>query len=490
MRHSFLQCQGMKPDTAVDRVQLKASASGSAVRTGGRLTTFAHHVFRGYDIRGLAGSDIDTAFARRLGSCFATILTDRQAPLVVGRDVRLSGPPLHRALIEGITQAGIDVLDIGMTATPLAYFATHYRQAAGCIMVTASHNPAAYNGFKLMNGKHSLHGDEIQQLRTAMNAADRPATSASPGKVAHFDPLPVYLEQLRADLHLARPLKVVVDAGNGPSGRIAPPLYRRLGCEVIELYCEPDGNFPNHHPDPTIAENLRDLAAAVHRHGADLGLAFDGDGDRLGVVDRNGATVSGDLLLLLLARRLLLEHPGATVISEVKSSQLLFNDIRQHGGTPLISRTGHSPIKEAMAQSGALLAGDLSGHFFFADRFFGFDDAAYAGGRLLELLAESPLPLDRLLEQLPATACTPEIRIDCADERKFELVEAARRHFAAAGYRIVEIDGIRLEFDDGWALLRASNTQPALVMRFEAGSRERLTELREMFEGWLHRHGI
>ena len=448
------------------------------------MSTFPDHVFREYDIRGIAGRDITPEFARALGRAHAAMLPEGDSrPVVVGRDVRESGPELLAAVIEGVTAAGRDVLDIGMVPTPLAYYAVHHLDAAGCIQVTASHNPAEYNGFKMMLGKDSLHGEAIQRLKALM--ASPPAPAATPGQAKTADVRPDYHRFVVEDCPLARPLKVVIDAGNGPSGVIAAPIYRDLGCEVVELFCEPDGRFPNHHPDPTVAENMRDLARAVTETQADLGIAFDGDGDRIGVVDENGHIIHGDMLLLILARDLLARHPGAAVISEVKCSRHMYADIEARGGRAIMWRTGHSPIKAKMKETGALLAGEMSGHMFFADRFFGFDDAVYAGARLMQAVAAQDGPISAMLADVPASVTTPEIRVDCPDERKFALVEEAKAHFAAQGYEMIDVDGVRLEFEDGWALLRASNTQPSLVLRFEAPDAARLAEMRSLVEGWL-----
>jgi len=446
--------------------------------------------FREYDIRGIAGKEITVDLAYRLGHAFAGMLpANEKGRVVVGRDVRLSGPELQQAVIHGLTDAGRDVLDIGMVPSPLAYFAVFQTNAAGCVVITASHNPAKYNGFKLMRGKQSLHGDEIQQLMHCMQQDFEEKKAAKPGHVRQQDICRPYHEYVLADIQLKRPLKVVIDAGNGPSGIIAAPLYRDLcpgkPCEVIELFCEPDGRFPSHHPDPTVEENLQALKASVLEHKADIGIAFDGDGDRIGVVDERGEVIWGDMLLILLARELLLAYPGATVISEAKSSRHLYADIEKNGGTGVMWRTGHSPIKAKMKETGALLAGEMSGHFFFADRYFGFDDATYAGARLMQLLAAQDKPLSKLLTDIPEFFVTPEIRLDCAEERKFDLVEDAKAFFSAQGHSIIDVDGMRLEFDDAWGLLRASNTQPALVLRCEAGSQKRLNEVIALLEDWL-----
>ncbi len=445
---------------------------------------FPHHIFREYDIRGIAGGEIDTSFAYTLGLAFASMLDgSRERPVIVGRDVRLSGPELQNELMRGLNDAGYDVLDIGIVPTPLAYFAVHQLDVAGSIQVTASHNPAEYNGFKMMVEKSSLHGEDIQKLKRAM--LQSPVSAKEKGVVSNHSISGSYIDFVTSDCPLKRPLKVVIDAGNGPSGVIAAPLYRRLGCEVIELYCEPDGNFPNHHPDPTIEKNLHDLAETVRHESADLGIAFDGDGDRIGIVDAHGDTVWPDMLLLLLSRHLLKSHPGAVIISEVKSSQHMYDGIVKAGGKPIMWRTGHSPIKTKMKETGALLAGEMSGHIFFADRFFGFDDAAYAGARVMQMLAGSSAGFAELLTGIPESVSTPEIRIPCSDETKFIVVESAIAHFGSKGYDIVDIDGMRIQFDDGWGLLRASNTQPALVMRFEAPTEVRLQEMRDLIEEWL-----
>lgn len=454
------------------------------------MKQFPHHVFREYDIRGIADSEITPEFAYRLGMAFAAAILpeNEQRPVVVGRDVRLSGPALQQAVMEGLNDAGIDVLDLDMAPTPLAYYAVYHYNASGCIHVTASHNPAAYNGFKMMRGRSSLHGHEIQILKNTML---QPLASAWPsGHLKHASVHDIYQRFVVADCPIDRPLKVVIDAGNGPAGIIAAPIYRSLGCEVIELYCEPDGHFPNHHPDPTIEENMRDLSAAVRAHKADLGIGFDGDGDRIGLVDERGSMVAGDMLLLLLARRLLIQHPGATIISEVKSSQHLYDSIASAGGKAIMWRTGHSLIKAKMKETGALLAGEMNGHLFFADRFYGFDDAVYAGARIMQMIAENNCPLSELVAELPPSVVTPEIRIDFPDETKFGLIEAAQLHFEQYGYDINTVDGLRIQFRNGpegygWGLLRASNTQPAIVMRFEASNEIVLQQIRGEIEGWL-----
>ncbi|MDX8403085.1 MAG: phosphomannomutase/phosphoglucomutase [Mariprofundaceae bacterium] len=449
--------------------------------------SFPHHAFREYDIRGIAGEEITETLAYKLGYAYATMLPDGETrPVIVARDVRISGPAIQKAVMDGLCDAGANVVDIGMAPTPLAYYGVFHLDGAGCVMVTASHNPGDYNGFKMMKDRESLHGKDIQTLKNLM--LQIPDKTASQGSLTTLDVIPDYAEFVQQDIHLERPLKVVIDAGNGPSGIIAGPLYRALGCEVIELFCEPDGTFPNHHPDPTVEENMQDIAAAVREHKADIGIAFDGDGDRIGVVDENGEIIWGDMLLLLLSRHLLKQHPGATIISEVKCSQHMYDDITAHGGQAIMWRTGHSPIKAKMKETGALLAGEMSGHMFFADRFFGFDDAVYAGARVMEMLAGQNRPASTLLAEVPSAVTTPEIRVECPDARKFNLVEEAKVHFSNLGYNIIDVDGMRIKFDDGWGLLRASNTQPSLVLRFEAPNEVRMSEMRSLIEGWLLDH--
>jgi len=448
------------------------------------MNQFPHHAFREYDIRGIAGSEISENIAYKLGLGYATLLPkDETRPVIVGRDVRLSGPSLMAAVIEGVRDGGRDVMDIGMGPTPLAYYGVYHLDGAGCIQITASHNPGEYNGFKMMRDRDSLHGEDIQRIKSLILSPSGKAPRR--GKVSQMDVHGDYHDFVVSDCPLKRPLKVVIDAGNGPSGVIAAPIYRALGCEVIELYCEPDGTFPNHHPDPTVAENMRDISRTVVEQGADLGIAYDGDGDRIGVVDGQGRIIYGDMLLLLLSRQLLQEHPGTTIISEVKCSQHMYDDIAAHGGNPIMWQTGHSPIKAKMKETGALLAGEMSGHMFFADRFFGFDDAVYAGARIMQAVASQNGSISAMLADVPYSVTTPEIRVDCPDERKFDLVEEAKTHFANLGYEIITVDGMRLKFDDGWALLRASNTQPSLVLRFEAPNESRMAEMRQLVEGWL-----
>lgn len=447
------------------------------------LYSLFSHVFREYDIRGIAGCEISTGLAYRLGRIFPEQLDQRSLPIAVARDVRLSGYDLQQALMDGLLDSGMDVLDLGVMPTPLVYYSVFQQPLAGCIQVTASHNPGRDNGFKMMRGRQSLSSSEIQNIFLRLQQPDPPINVT--GKISQHSVQQHYLDFVSGDCPLQRPLKVVLDAGNGPAGMVAVPLYRRMGCEVIELYCEPDGHFPNHHPDPTREENLQDLIASVHEHQADLGLAFDGDGDRIGMVDEQGNIIWADMMLLLLARHMLRSNPGASIIAEAKSSVRLYEEVRRAGGKALMSRTGHTNIKKKMQASGALLAGEMTGHIFFADRFFGYDDAIYAGARLMQVIAEQNEPASSLLHDVSATSCTPEIRIYCDDSKKFNIVAEAKTHFYALGYDVVDIDGVRIEFSDGWGLLRASNSEPKLSMRFEATNKKRMNEIRHLIEEWL-----
>ncbi len=440
-------------------------------------------IIRRYDIRGLAESDLRDEVVYDIGRAYGSLIRragGRQISL--GRDARLSGPRIQATFSRGVRAAGVDVLDIGELGTPLLYFSLHTLPVDGGVIITGSHNPSDWNGLKICVGTASLHGEKLQALGRMIQERD---FEEGAGREESQEIQGAYLDQLAGDLRRARPLKVVVDAGNGTGG-IAVELYRRLGFEVFPLFCEPDGHFPNHHPDPTVEANLSHLRAAVLEHQADLGLAFDGDSDRLGAVDQRGRVVWGDQLLLFLGRALLKERPGAGIVGEVKCSRLLFEGLKAAGGHPEMWKVGHSLIKARMRESGALLAGEMSGHLFFADRYFGYDDAIYAGGRLLELLSERSDSLAEMLDALPQTYTTPEIRRPCPDQLKFELVERAQEHFKAR-YPSLDIDGVRIEFPQGWGLIRASNTQPILVMRFEAETEEALSEQRTEVENWLEK---
>jgi phosphomannomutase/phosphoglucomutase len=437
-------------------------------------------IFREYDIRGIAGEDFDAGFARTLGQAYGTMVAVEGKRVVsVGRDCRLTSTELASALIDGIVSTGCDVVDLGVCPTPLMYFSLFHFDLDGGIQITGSHNPAEFNGFKICLGKSTLYGEQIQQLRVAMEAGEFRTGS---GTRSSRDVATPYQEYLATQFGtLARSLRIVVDAGNSVAGPIAPAVYERLGCQVTPLYCEMDGRFPNHHPDPTVVENMQDLVAAVRDAKADLGIAFDGDADRIGAVDANGTIIWGDEMLVLFARDILQKNPGAVIVSEVKCSQRLYDDIAARGGRGIMWKAGHSLLKAKMKETGALLGGEMSGHMFFADRYYGYDDAIYAGCRLLEILAGTRQTIGQLLADLPEAVTTPEIRVDCPDEHKFEVAERAREYFGSR-YETIDVDGVRIRFPEGWGLIRASNTQPVLVMRFEASSSERLAEYQRIVE--------
>jgi phosphomannomutase/phosphoglucomutase len=398
----------------------------------------------------------------------------------VGRDCRLTSDRYAAALAEGIRSTGLTVLDVGVCPTPLLYFSLFHWDLDGGVQVTGSHNPADYNGFKVCLGKEALHGEQIQDLRARVEAG-RFASGA--GTIAPRSVVPVYEADIVERIgRLAREIDVVVDAGNGTAGPVAPPIFRRLGARVRELYCNMDGRFPNHHPDPTVPENMQDLIRTVTGAGAEVGIAFDGDADRIGVVDAHGRIIWGDELLVVFGRDVLARNPGAVIVSEVKCSQRLYDDIARHGGRGIMWKAGHSLLKAKMREAGALLGGEMSGHIFFKERYFGYDDAIYAGARLLEILARTGKTVAELLADLPSSHTTPEIRIDCPDGVKFRVADRVRERFRARGYEIVAVDGVRVRFPHGWGLVRASNTQPVLVLRFEAETPGELSEYRRTVE--------
>jgi phosphomannomutase/phosphoglucomutase len=443
-------------------------------------------IFREYDIRGLAEREFDKEFALLLGKVHGTIITRKGGTRVaVGRDCRATSDRYAEAVLAGLASTGLQVYDIGVCPTPLLYFSLFHLDLDGGIEVTASHNPSEYNGFKLCIGKETLHGQQIQDIRAKMERKD--VQEKAGGKIESYDVIPPYHQYLLQDVpKLKRTLKVVVDAGSGVGGPVAPPIFRQLGCTVWEIACTPDGTFPIHHPDPTVPENLEMLIEKVRQEKADLGIAYDGDADRIGAVDEQGNILWGDELLVLFSRDVLRRNPGAIIISEVKCSQRLYDDIAKHGGTAIMWKAGHSLLKAKMKETQALLAGEMSGHMFFKERYFGYDDAIYASLRLLEILANSDRPLSALLSDLPGSVSTPEIRVDCPDEMKFAIAEKAREYFRQH-YDIIDVDGVRIRFPEGWGLIRASNTQPALVLRFEAQSAAKLNEYRAIVEGQLRR---
>jgi phosphomannomutase/phosphoglucomutase len=437
-----------------------------------------NQIFREYDIRGIIDKELNRDVALQIGKALGTsIKGEKTGPVVVGRDMRRNSKEMSSGVIEGLLSTGWDVVDVGLVPTPLLYFSLFHLNAAGGVMITGSHNPPEFNGFKVCVGKWAISGSEIQEIRKIIEKGD---FAKGKGKSTPYCIYPHYMNRVCSQISLKKKLKVVVDAGNGTGGIVAPELLSRLGCEVIELYCKPDGSFPNHFADPTVPENLNDLIATVKKTGADAGIAYDGDADRIGVVDEKGNILFGDQLLILFARDILEKKPGAKIVFEVKCSQNLVDDIRKNGGIPIMSRTGHSPIKKRMKQEHAVLGGEMSGHMFFADDYYGYDDAIYASARLLQLLAKSNKKLLGLLQDIPKTYATPEIRIDCPDEIKFRLVDSVKDYFKDH-YEVIDIDGVRVIFPDGWGLLRASNTQPVLVLRFEAQSEERLKEIKDLF---------
>jgi phosphomannomutase/phosphoglucomutase len=396
---------------------------------------------------------------------------------VVGRDVRLSGQLYFDALTKGLTAGGIDVVDIGVVPTPIFYFAARKWGMQGGVMITASHNPAEYNGFKILRGEGTIYGEDITELHGLQGAG--PDTDRK-GSITAKDATSEYIDYLAENIKLERPVRFAADGGNATAGLAAPELFKKLGCDPVLLYMEPDGNFPNHHPDPTVAKNLVDLRKAVLDNGLEIGIGFDGDSDRIGVVDEKGDIIWGDTLLALYARDVLAENPGAAVIFEVKCSRALPEEIEKRGGRPIMWRTGHSLIKKKMRDENAPLAGEMSGHQFFADRYFGFDDAIYAACRILEIVSKSDKSLSEMLADYPKYESTPEIRVDCPDEKKFDVVRKVADRFRKTN-KVNDVDGARVDFEKGWGLLRASNTQPVLVLRFEADDRESLEEIRKAF---------
>jgi phosphomannomutase/phosphoglucomutase len=437
------------------------------------------NIFREYDIRGIADRDMPTEGIVGLGRALGTYLRRQGAPKVnVGRDVRLSGQRLRDALVEGLLAAGCQVTDLGVVPTPLLYYSVEHLGAQAGVMITGSHNPADYNGFKTMLGKGTIYGAAIQEVYRII--AERDFESGQ-GALATADVMAAYVDEVASSFNFSRRVKVVFDAGNGVAGPTMHALLERLNIDAIENYFEMDGRFPNHHPDPTVEENLELLKTAVRESGAELGIAYDGDADRIGAVDENGRVVWGDILMLIYGREILTRKPGATFISEVKCSQTMYDELTRLGGNPIMYKTGHSLIKAKMKEEHAELAGEMSGHMFFADRYHGFDDALYAACRLIEIVANSGKPLSAQTAGLPVTITTPELRVDCADELKFAIVDRVKAHFQAIR-PCNDIDGVRVKFDHGWGLVRASNTQPILVLRFEADTQEHLDAYRAEVE--------
>jgi phosphomannomutase / phosphoglucomutase len=438
-----------------------------------------HTIFREYDIRGVADRDLLTPDIVDLGKAIGTYMIRRTGRKInLGRDCRLSGQRLHDALLEGLLSTGAEITDIGVIPTPLLYYSVYKFGAEAGVMITGSHNPSDYNGFKMMAGKSAVYGQDIQDIYNLISKQD---FEKGEGKVTTADIITPYVDEIPQQFNWQRKVKVVFDAGNGTAGPALHRLLEKLNVEPIEMYFEMDGHFPNHHPDPTVEENLEHLKKAVREHTAELGIAFDGDSDRIGAVDENGTVVWGDQLMLIYAKEILSRKPGSTFIGEVKCSQLMYDGIEKLGGRPIMYKTGHSLIKTKMKEEHAELAGEMSGHIFFADRYYGYDDALYAACRLIEIVANSGQPLSHQLAGLPKMVNTPEIRIDSDDEKKFGLVEKVKEHYRKT-HPVIDVDGVRVKFDKGWGLLRASNTQPVLVMRFEAESPELLAAYKSDME--------
>ncbi|NOX35371.1 MAG: phosphomannomutase/phosphoglucomutase [Deltaproteobacteria bacterium] len=439
-------------------------------------------IFREYDIRGVAGKDIQEEDVVNIGKAYGSLLKkDNKKIVSVGRDCRQTSEQYARLLIEGIISTGCDVIDIGVCPTPVLYFSIQHLSLEGGAMVTASHNPPEYNGFKLLSGTDSIHSGGLQDIRIIIENNE---FAMGDGKVTKKDVITPYKENILNNINIKKTIKVGIDAGNGTGGITALPVLKHLGCKVYDIYCDMDGTFPNHEADPTQKKNLFDLIKLVKENNLDLGVGYDGDGDRIGVVDKNGEVIYGDQLIVIYAREILHRDPGATFISEVKCSMVMYDEIKKLGGNAIMWRTGHSLIKKKMKEENAALAGEMSGHMFFKDRYLGFDDALYATCRLLEIMADTGLGVDELIKDLPKTFTTPEIRVECRDEIKFGVVDKIVAYFKAK-QDVVDIDGLRALYDDGWGLVRASNTQPALVLRFEALTRERLAEIRGEIESVL-----
>lgn len=435
-------------------------------------------IYRAYDIRGIYGTEITDETAYLIGRAFATYIGG-EGEIAVGYDCRPHSPTVVKNLVEGLNDSGVHVVDVGLVPTPTLYYKVYSSDMDGGIMVTASHNPTEFNGFKMMRGKSTLVGDEIQEIRKIVESG-KFTQGAGESRCEDLDR--EYLEYITSHVKLKRPLKVVVDAGNGTASDAAPKALRMLGCEVIELYCEMDGTFPNHHPDPMVDENMRDLMEKVVEEEADCGLGFDGDSDRAGFIDDTGRLIRGDTALMLFSRDVLSMNPGAKIIFDVKCSNLLIGDIKEHGGEPIMSRTGHSFIKKRMIEEDSLLAGEMSGHYFFRDRYFGFDDAIYAALRMVQYLSSIDENMSDVIDGLPSMHSTPELGLACPDDIKFDIVEEVVEHFRKnpGDAEIIDVDGVRLQYSDGWSLLRSSNTSPKLVLRFEAQSPERLSEIKSI----------
>jgi phosphomannomutase/phosphoglucomutase len=436
-------------------------------------------IFKAYDIRGIVGKSLTPAIVELVGQALGSeALAQNQKRFVIGRDGRLSGPELAAALARGLARSGCDVVDIGMVPTPVVYFAIQHLGAGSGVAVTGSHNPPDYNGLKMVIGGVTLSGDLIQKLRARI--LDKKIVSGQ-GTISQADVRAAYIDRVAGDVKLARPLRVAVDCGNGVAGEMAPQLIKRLGCQVTELFCQIDGTFPNHHPDPSKPENLEDLVAEIKKGGYDVGLAFDGDGDRLGVIAPDGHVIWADRQMVLYARDVLSRHPGGEIIYDVKCSRTLDAEIRKAGGKPTMWKTGHSFIKAKLRESGALLAGEMSGHIFFKERWYGFDDGLYTAARLLELLSRDPRPTQQIFTSLPNTLNTPELNLKFAEGEHFTVIKELVQRASFPDAKVTTIDGLRVDFADGFGLVRASNTTPVLVLRFEGDNKDALERIQKRF---------
>lgn len=446
-------------------------------------------IFREYDIRGVVERDLTGDVVVQLGRGIGTFIRRKGATRVtVGRDGRLSSERIAHDLKDGLLSTGLEVTDVGQCPTPVLYFSISHLQVDGGIMITGSHNPPEFNGIKMQIGKTAIFGEMIQKIRNLIEAQDY--EQASPQAAKRYDILDPYVAWLSANLKLDRAVRVGMDSGNGVAGLVAPKIFRELGAVVYDIYSEVDGTFPNHHPDPTVEANLVDLKKLVKDKGLEVGVGFDGDADRLGAIDTHGKVIWGDQLMILFARSILKKNPGAAIIADVKCSENFFSDVRGHGGKPIMWKTGHAHIKQKLWDENALFAGEMSGHLFFADRYFGFDDGIYAAGRLVELVSQLKHPIHEELADLPPVYNTPEIRVDCPDDVKFTLVEKVKTAFKSKGYETFDLDGVRVKFNGGWGLVRASNTQPTLVMRFEANSQNGLQRIEDEVREVLKAEGF
>lgn len=446
------------------------------------MVALSKTIFKAYDIRGVIDSTLDAGVARSIGQAFGkAALAKGERKVVIGRDGRLSGPALAAALAEGLQAAGVDVIDLGMVATPMVYFATNVLEGTRSgIMVTGSHNPPDYNGFKMVLASEAIHGEAITALYDSIQAHDG-SSAAQPGSYSMHDIRAAYLERIIDDVKIARPIKIAVDCGNGVAGAFAGDLYRGMGCEVTELFCEVDGTFPNHHPDPAHPENLQDLIRALQTTDAEIGLAFDGDGDRLGIVTKDGQIIYPDRQMMLFAADVLSRNPGAEILYDVKCTRHLAPYIEQHGGRPLMYKTGHSLVKAKLRETGAPLGGEMSGHIFFKDRWYGFDDGLYSGARMLELLTRSDDP-SALLNALPMAISTPELHLHLKEGENFALIDKLRLEATfPSSEKINDIDGLRVEYPDGFGLARSSNTTPVVVLRFEGETPQALARIQDEF---------